>query len=385
MRNNRSGIFMFLLMITMMLFTADGYLGYLYIKNLKNQFKKIDNNKVSEVFAETTIYCVISWVMAMFTLWLWMAETGLGFWYEDYAFLYSCLLCLIPSILLLCVIFGYIEVQKYKTLKLSQIITFGLKIALFCVSLFCICNLQKIVIINLNVYWIFAIVCFLFYPLALDLQHKMQYKNIIKKINLHKYMLESTSNKINLYFDNYAYTDKAVNLFSTMNRNNLAEARDRAKRRDYNQLCKRVKKCWKKGKLKNVFKDTYIENKVVSHIINLLKTCDNTKTTKTLTKRYEKLKRSAKALRVLKLPHKVDLKNDLDMSSMINFNKIIKDEITKKDMDITLLKNKRLFGELAEKYICLKKKKILYFIILVTICILSLTCYILVSKEMVHL
>ena len=71
----------------------------------------------------------------------------------------------------------------------------------------------------------------------------------------------------------------------------LANAIECAKRRDYNQLCINIKKCWKKGKIKKIFNDKFIEKKAVVWVLNILKECDNSNSMDNLFKKYEKLKK----------------------------------------------------------------------------------------------
>ncbi len=388
---------MIILVIFAIIFlVGDGFLCWLYSQYFKEYLQGIYNHKTFDAFKETLMFCGISWVMAMFTFWCFcglamdnMSYDIVCFWGSGKGFLRGCEICLIPSAILLCIFLTCVIFIKYQQTNTNKIVSVGFRLLLVDVTLF-LCIVAFMNDISATSLKVFGIItaCSLggyviVYPWVVELREKNIKRKTIKRIETDKKIIKLTSDEINAYTANYNFVDKATKLFLAVDNNSqnqmlLANAIECAKRRDYNQLCINIKKCWKKGKIKKIFNDKFIEKKAVVWVLNILKECDNSNSMDNLFKKYEKLKKNTEYSGVPKMPKRLGSKKPFDISSLVNFYAAIKSEAENKDRDLEMLKNAKWFESVAERYLHLKRKGFIFNTILLFSFVAGLTYNLLV-------
>lgn len=392
---------MFSIFIFAMAFSlGDAFLCYLYGRYFKEYVQKIYNHKTSDAFINTLLFCCISWVMAMGTFWCFvalsldnMSDDSALFWCSDKAFLLGCEICLIPSAILLCIFLACVIFIKYKQININKIVSVGFKLILVDVTLFlCIIAFMNDISTTFLKAFGYITACslgyyVLVYPWGFELREKNIKSRTIKRIISDKKIIESTSDEIDKYAENYYFVNKVTKFLLAINNNSkieklLVDARERAKRRDYNQLCISIKRRWEKGKIKRIFNDKFIEKKAVVWLLNILNKCDNSNSIDDLFKKYEKIKKNAEYSVIPEMPKRLCSKEQFDISSMVNFHVAIKNEIKNKNQDLERLNDAEWLESIAERYLHLKRKGTIYNTILIFLFVVGLAYNLLVWRGM---
>lgn len=397
---------LFVMVIFLGALAGDGWLIYYFFKEILSDFAK-------EPSIEMMFFCMflcmpIAFVATLATIWLgyfssWSVAVDsfvnggpyvpdfYDFAFSGKGFIYSCKISLITPVLAATILISVEVYNKFCNCNLDDFKKFLLRLILIdlttsvCINAFINSSLM-VLLKTFGIVILFSLIFVVGYPWLAEFREYMINKKTIKKIETQKRIIKSTSRKINTYTANYLFADKVVDLFGVLDTSEsqklLIETKEKAKKRDYNQLCISVRKQWKKSKLKKIFNDKFIENKAVVYMLGILKECDNSNNTAILIKNYEKLKKNAEFSRVPQLPRKINVKKQLDISSIVNFNNAITNEIKNKDRDNTMLKNKDFFEGIAERYLHLKKKSIIFNTTLILLCLVGLAYNVLIWKGM---